>query len=347
MKIAFTLCSNNYLAQAKTLGDSLIKHNPDYKFIIGLVDNYSTDIDYSFFSPHTITPVSEIGINDFDSLWKKYNIIELNTCVKASFLKYLFRTYPEIPYTFYFDPDIMIFHSLANLENEFISNEILLTPHILSPIPINQKPPENSFLKNGIYNLGFIGIKNKSECTSGFLNWWEERTLNKGFINPQIGLFVDQKWINFIPVFYDKVKILKSFGYNAAPWNLQERKNIKNINEKYVMEDNSILTFYHFSAYNYLNPSKLSYELYGFNFDNCPLLISLYNEYHKLIKHNKIEQMSKVPCFYVKLKKEYDEKKYNRFYKRDIKRVLKSILPPFITDIFKTCFHEYYRIDIK
>jgi len=36
-KIIFTLCSNNYLAQARTLGDSVLKYS-DSKFVIGLVD---------------------------------------------------------------------------------------------------------------------------------------------------------------------------------------------------------------------------------------------------------------------------------------------------------------------
>jgi len=37
-KLAFTICSANYLAQAIALGDSLLQHNPSYTFVIGLVD---------------------------------------------------------------------------------------------------------------------------------------------------------------------------------------------------------------------------------------------------------------------------------------------------------------------
>ena len=38
MKIAFTICSLNYFAQALSLGESLSKTNPHYKYVIGLVD---------------------------------------------------------------------------------------------------------------------------------------------------------------------------------------------------------------------------------------------------------------------------------------------------------------------
>ena len=46
MKIGFTICSNNYLAQAKILQTSFLVHNPDYKFFIGLVDQLDPAINY-------------------------------------------------------------------------------------------------------------------------------------------------------------------------------------------------------------------------------------------------------------------------------------------------------------
>ena len=42
MILAFTICSVNYLAQARTLGDSLRQTNPDWHFVIGLVDDLKT-----------------------------------------------------------------------------------------------------------------------------------------------------------------------------------------------------------------------------------------------------------------------------------------------------------------
>jgi lipopolysaccharide biosynthesis glycosyltransferase len=112
MNLAFTICSNNYLAQAKTLGDSLLKHNPGHKFIIVLVDRKTPQIDYSFFEPYEIVLIEDVGIQDFESIWKKYNIVELNTAVKPTLFKYFFKKYAELDNAFYFDPDIMIFRSL-------------------------------------------------------------------------------------------------------------------------------------------------------------------------------------------------------------------------------------------
>jgi hypothetical protein len=151
MRIAFTICSNNYLAQAKTLGNSLLERNPDYKFIIFLVDTLSEKVDYGSFKNLEVIPIEKLFPGTFDKLWQRYNIIELNTSVKPTCFKYLFENYPAAEWLFYFDPDIVLFHSLYNLEKEFNDNNILLTPHIIHPIELDGKlPMENHFLNYGI-----------------------------------------------------------------------------------------------------------------------------------------------------------------------------------------------------
>jgi len=300
-KIAFTICSNNYLAQAKTFADSFIIHNPEYTVLIGLVDKYSTDIDYTLFEQYEIVTIESLSIRDFEKLWKRHTIIELNTSIKASFFKYIFEKYKSVQYAFYFDPDMMIFHSIKELEQKFISNDILLTPHILKPITIDSLwPNENLFLIYGIYNLGFIGVKNNSENTFSFLNWWEEHLMQQCYDKTKDGFFVDQLVINFVPLFFKKVEVLNELGYNAAPWNLQERRQLKSCDENYIMEDGSYLTFYHFSSYQYLKPNVISKYFNRNTFENAPDYKSLYDIYLKLLIKNNIETYSKIECHYIK-----------------------------------------------
>ncbi len=300
MKVAFTLCSNNYLAQAKVLGDSLLEYNPDYTFVIGLVDEINKEIDLSPFASFKIIPISTIGISEFDDLWKKYNIIELNTSVKASFIKYLQTTYSEAAHFFYFDPDIAVFHSFSYIENEFTENDILLTPHSLSPLPLDGcLPGENIFLNYGVYNLGFIGLKNNSPVVNSMLDWWEERTLKFGFDDANNGFFVDQLWMNLVPIYYSKVKVLTSMGLNAAPWNLHERKSLSKADGDYLMPDGTKLIFYHFSSYNFKKPGQISKYYNRYSFDDIPVLKDMYNKYQVQLESNNINILSSVSCSYV------------------------------------------------
>ena len=73
MNLVFTICSNNYLAQAISLGASLLRHNPDYIFKIGLVDRRNEMIQYDQI-PYELVEVEKIGISDFDDMFKRYSI---------------------------------------------------------------------------------------------------------------------------------------------------------------------------------------------------------------------------------------------------------------------------------
>ena len=63
-KLAFTICSANYLAQAIALGDSLLQHNPRYTFIIGLVDEISDHKSLPVQISYPLIPIKDINISN-------------------------------------------------------------------------------------------------------------------------------------------------------------------------------------------------------------------------------------------------------------------------------------------
>ena len=339
MKIAFTLCSNNYLAQAKTLGDSIKRINPDYLFFIGLNDRLSDEINYDKEIGYPIILSNEIGIPDFNGLWKKYSIIEFNTCVKPFYFQFFISKYSGVEYIFYFDPDIYIFNNLSHIENEFgESAEILITPHILSPIAIDGKTPgENIFLNFGLFNLGFLGLKDPL-MSNEFLEWWKERTYNLGFNQPGNGLFVDQLWFNLVPLFFENVKISKNPGFNMAPWNLHERILIKS---NIVLFNNQSfpLVFYHFSNYKYSDPDIIAKYYNRYNFDSNTDLLQAYRKYNSMLITNGIQKLSNINCHYMNLREEYFKAEYQKKIHNSkislIKHFLKKIMPPVIIRIIR------------
>ena len=174
MKFFFTICSNNYLAQAQVLGNSLKAMDNDSRFVIALVDEKSEEIDYTHI-PFEVLPVHLIEPG-FRELSEKYNIIELNTCIKPRVIEYLFteRNADEV---IYMDPDTRVYDQMDALDEIFKTHNIVLTPHIFTPVPIDGKSPQESvFLNFGIYNLGFIALK-KSDETMRFTQWWKRTDL--------------------------------------------------------------------------------------------------------------------------------------------------------------------------
>lgn len=300
-KIIFTICSNNYLAQAKALGDSILKHNPDYKFIIALCDKKSQAVDYSFLAPHEIIEAHGLGIKKFKQMYSQYSIIELNTSIKPFVFDYLFKNYKEAEYVMYFDPDTYVFNKLNSIEDELNNDSILLTPHIYTPIEFDgETPTENTFTQHGIYNLGFLALK-RSEEADKLINWWMRRMEVNCYIRPNEGIFVDQLPMNFAPIFFDKVKIAENWGLNMAPWNLHERVLTEKDN-KYFVNDKFPLIFYHFSNYNPNQPNLLATHYNRVIFDDNKILKQAYEVYRNEILNNNYNEMSQIQCFYSKHK---------------------------------------------
>ena len=297
-KIAFTICSANYLAQALALGDSLLAHNPNYQFIIGLVDEIDEAHPIVKSVNYTLIPIKEISIPNFNTFCAQYNITELNTAVKPFYFSYLFEKNEAVESIVYLDPDIFVYHSFELLEKHLVSNQIVLTPHITKPIKDNKYPTETDFLNAGIYNLGFIALKRGNESLA-LIKWWKQRLTHLCKIDFEKGLFVDQLWLNFATLFYKEVFVLDNPGYNMAYWNLQERSLSKNEGGVYMVNSDHPLVFYHFSGYDLHKQYAISKYQNRFSFSDRKDLTPLFDKYHQNVMERGFDAFAAIPCKYV------------------------------------------------
>jgi hypothetical protein len=319
MVIVFTICSINYLAQAKALGESLLKFNPSYKFTVGLMDRLGEcDLIRESF-PFEMIEVKDIGIDDFDEMCSRYQITELNTAVKPFYIDFFLKTYPSATSVIYLDPDIVVFAELQELEAALEEYNIVLTPHYFSPTNDQCYLTEMDILNAGMYNLGFIAVSNTSEVIK-FLEWWKTRLRKYCKIAFSEGMFVDQLWINFVPLYFDKVLILKHLGYNVAYWNLHERilsddGGVYRVNRVYP------LVFYHFSGYSPREPEELSKYQTRFRLADRTDVKGVFDLYRETLLNNGYEEYSKMPCAYMSTKQDNTESKKRSIFKRLIMKV--------------------------
>jgi hypothetical protein len=148
---------------------------------------------------------------------------------------------------FYFDPDIAVFGSLQPLVDMLDDASVLLTPHQIEPNESDSAifDNEGSSLRMGAYNLGFVGIRNDDDGTA-FANWWSDLLYRYCYDEPSRGLFVDQKWCDLAPAFFNRVSVIRDPGYNVASWNLSRRKVSIN-HEGQILVNGSPLRFFHFT----------------------------------------------------------------------------------------------------
>jgi hypothetical protein len=280
---ACTIVSPNYLPFARTLAKSYLQHHPKDKFFV-LVVAKSCEKKLFGAEPFSAVVLEEIGLPNLDSIGMRYDVLELNTNVKPSFMKYIFDN-SDLDSLVYLDPDIYIYNRLDPVFELLEHANVVLTPHITSPIDDSKTPREQDFLLSGTYNLGFIAVRRSSE-SKRMLDWWESRCLEQGYNETRTGLFVDQKWINLAPCLFEKVEQCKDHGCNVAYWNLHER-NLTNENSEYVVNGNYKLRFFHFSGVDINRPEALSKYTNRFDLQHRKDLADLFATYKMRVTENR------------------------------------------------------------
>lgn len=276
---ACTIVSKNYFAYARSLAQSFKQNHKDMQFFILIVDSDTEGLDRS--DDYTIISVLDLPLKGFLRLAFKFDILELNTNVKPTYLSYLLDTY-GLSKVIYLDPDIYVFSPLDEIYLRLDTHDIIVTPHSLSQIDDNKTPCEIDFLTTGVFNLGFVAVSNRDEGRS-FLKWWENRCLQLGFNDLKYGLFVDQKWVNLAPCFFPSLHILRHPGCNMAYWNLHER-TLENKNGNYWVNKDYPLIFFHFSGIDPSKDGQLSKHLDRFELPDRPDLCEIFGFYRSKLK---------------------------------------------------------------
>ncbi len=274
-----SIASQNYIPFAKTLFQSIKSYHVNVDCFFCLADEITDgeDIESEDFS---VIEAKNLGINSFEMLAFRYDIVEFNVSLKPYLLQHLInKGYKKIVY---FDADICVFHSLDLIFFALDKSAIVITPHILSPMPSCDElsPSERSFLTDGIYNLGFIAINNSEEAVR-FLEWWAVKCAEECYRETETGLFVDQKWIDLVPALFENVHIMRHPGCNMAYWNLHERTFFNG-----KVNSNYSLIFFHFSGLNIENIGEISKYQNRFSLSNRPDLEGLFTLYKENVIEN-------------------------------------------------------------
>ena len=236
---ACTIISRNYLSHARILARTYLEHEPDGRFYLLVVDGLP-DIDPG--PGIRVVAPAELRIPTFLEMCFKYNVVELSTAVKPSLLSLLLEGYGE-ERVVYLDPDMLVTAPLAEVHRDLADSALVLTPHILRPIPYDGRTPsEQDILISGAYNLGFLGVRRSAEVES-FLAWWTDRLEDGCRIDVAGGLFTDQKWVDLVPGVVEGTAILRDETYNVAFWNLHERK-IEREGETFLVNGRPLVLFH-------------------------------------------------------------------------------------------------------
>lgn len=290
----FTIVAKNYIGLARILGETLHRHDPGVDFRIFVADEFEPGEKI----PNDVI-VAHNALGYQPEQWRdmsfKYDLTEFCTSIKpAAFQKLFADGYERV---IYFDPDIYIYSSVRKIFELLATKDFVLTPQI-DGIHTHYagEHPEWHMNVNGIFNLGFCGVR-RSAQSELLLAWWREKLVDNAFSERTLGQFTDQKWMDWIPGLddTDSIHILRDLGMNLAPWNFFERKVERDdkgdFYVSYRCDDGQPtrrdrLVFLHYSGYDYSKLKQGVTEHQRMSLTDYPDLREVVDIYGRTIKEN-------------------------------------------------------------
>lgn len=248
-----TIITKSHLPYARVLMDSVRRWAPEARRFAILADRIEGAFDPAL-EDFEIIPSDSSSIQESRWFYFKYSAMELNMALKPHAIQFLFERF-GFDAVLYLDADIRLYGALAPLFEELNGHSLILTPHLTRPLDDGCRPSELDILRAGIYNGGCLLLRNCEE-SSRFLAWWKSRLQDQCLIDLPHGLFVDQRWLDFVPSLYPGSRILRDPGYNVAYWNLGER-HIERSGDQWLVNGRP-LYFVHFSGFDPERPEGIS-----------------------------------------------------------------------------------------
>lgn len=255
MRICYaTITTADYLPRALILRDS-VKRYAHKDLQILLVDHPEHVSDISRRISYPLISLDEVGCPRWPHMSFYYSKIELSCSLKPFLILYCLQK-QQYDAVLFFDSDIEIYDTTDELESLLKQNEILMTPHIDSPLPNDGLYPSNyQIIVGGQLNTGFLGFRNTTENIE--LLRWLSSILEEACLQTE-STASDQFWINLIISLSKNVHIIRSHRYNFAYWNMVQRKLWRDKNGKW-QTDGGPLVFFHYSGFGADKPQELGY----------------------------------------------------------------------------------------
>lgn len=265
--------ASNYLPFARVLADSVREQHADARVSVLVVD---ADVRPPGDEPFEVLTPAMVGC-DAEELGRRalaYDAQALVSSLKARLLAWaLAGGGPAL----LLDADVLVCGDLRPLSELAGHAGVLLSPH--SPLPIAHRAggggAEESFLRAGAYNGGFVGIGPGAEA---FCAWWDERCARDCVRDARRRLVLSQTWLDLVPGLFGAA-ITRDRGVNVMGHNLHGRDVARGGGGWTI--DGEPLRFFHFASFDPRRPGRLGASTEGSwcDVDGRPGVAALLEDY--------------------------------------------------------------------
>lgn len=243
----FTIAARNYAAHARVLMASVARHLPEAHRVVVEVDGPWSQrlVDVEHLDALTLSA-------DLDLASLYYDALEFSTAIKPHAFSALLGRGGT---TIYLDPDFELLARPSAMLDALVGADLVLTPHLLRPLWSAGRPTDLDILRSGAFNFGFCAMRSAPE-TQALCAWWAERCRFDCRVDPDAGVFTDQRWMDLAPGFVSRTVLLRDVGFNLAYWNLDGRAITRDSHG--WSADGQPISGFHFSGFRPAQPGRLS-----------------------------------------------------------------------------------------
>ena len=229
-----TVSTLDYVPKALALFRSLKRYDPAAQFLV-VVTNASSKSDFDQFDISKVPGLILSTLHNFEEndevqlLARRYSPSSdaFRWSIKPQIMLYL-HNFLEAQKVIFLDNDIWFCNPFDFIWDQLENSSILLSPHWRVSDPTIDAPWFETNFRDGIFNGGFVGTNFKNLNP---LKWWARACAYKCEINYESGLYVDQKYLDFLPTHFPNVNFLSHRGCNVAYWNFHEcKRSNENLN---------------------------------------------------------------------------------------------------------------------
>ena len=243
----------SYLPRARVAAESWRRHHPESPFYVLLVDGDDWPADDEQFE---VVRAAELPLSPEELAVQQgiYDAYELSCALRPHLIRLLLER--DITAVVFTDSDTCFFAPVDDLARAATGAGLVLLPTSARPVSLRRYFPAGQIeyrqWMNGLFNCGLLAV---GQGGRDFVEWWAGWLARDCLREPAAGLWVDQLWLDWAPVYFEHL-ILRDSSLNVAFWNLDEREPHELDGRPAI--DGAPLRHFHFAGFDPHRPELLS-----------------------------------------------------------------------------------------
>jgi hypothetical protein len=254
--VGCTASTVSHLPRARVAAESWRNHHPESPFVVLLIDGQDWAGE-SESEPFEIVSLEELGLSADELAVQQgiYDVYEFACAVEPHLLRLLLnRGASAVVFT---DTDTCFYGPVDDLGSAAEAAGLVLLPASIRPANVLSYFPADQIGRrqrmNGLFNTGLLAAGRSAD--DGFLEWWAGWLARDCLREPSAGMWVDQLWLDWAPVYFEHL-IMRDSSLNVGYWNLDERA-LGEVDGRPTI-DRAALRHFHFVGFDPCRPEVLS-----------------------------------------------------------------------------------------